>query len=399
MTEQDYVFMSHSTTASSRLHLFNPENDLALAFNGDNYTPPPLAAALSRDGALLPVWYALPGDAVIAPEADRRWLDTVSSLYGLDISVDSRDGMPSPWGWSRNARHVFLSAGADPALMPDDHALDLIRQLSGRPTTAIIMRRLRDMLDISLPDLPFEARSADQLVCYVASVPEGCFVKAPWSSSGRGVIDTRLLSSEELRRRVSGTIRRQGCMMCERRLDKIHDFAVLFYSDGTRVERVGLSCFFNERATAYAGNLLLPDSEIVSHLGLHVDRLSEISDALEYILTDLISASYIGYLGVDMLTYRGRQGQQLIAPCIELNLRMTMGVVAMLWRDRYLSPGSRGILRTRRAISAPVSSPVVESRRLVSGLQRLTPPGHSFDITVEAIRGNDISRLLQSDTL
>ncbi|MCM1517504.1 MAG: hypothetical protein NC117_02545 [Pseudoflavonifractor sp.] len=379
------------TPTSPRLHLFNPANDLALASGTTNYTPPPLAAALHNDGALLPLWYATPGDAVIAPGADRRWVESVAALYSLDVSVDNREGVPSPWGWSRNARHILLSAGADPTLMPDDDTLDKLRSLSGRRVTVEIMSRLRRMLDMPLPDIPVEAHSADDLVSYVASVPEGCFVKAPWSSSGRGVLDTRSFGEAELRRRAEGTIRRQGYMMCERRLDKVHDFAVLFYSDGTKVHHAGLSCFFNERTTAYAGNLLLPDSEIINRLGLHDGRLTAIISALEVILTDIIGNTYIGYLGVDMLTYRDRQGQLLIAPCVELNLRMTMGVVAMLWRDRYLSPDSRGVLRTRRAISEPLSSAIIDSGRLVSGMQRLTPPGRSFDITVEAINGNDIS--------
>ena len=49
------------------LHLFNPENDLALALGCRHYTPPPHAVAIHNAGALLPMWWAEKEDRVIAP--------------------------------------------------------------------------------------------------------------------------------------------------------------------------------------------------------------------------------------------------------------------------------------------------------------------------------------------
>ena len=42
----------------AKLHIFNPENDLALAANVARYTPPPAAVSLRLSGALLPLWWA-----------------------------------------------------------------------------------------------------------------------------------------------------------------------------------------------------------------------------------------------------------------------------------------------------------------------------------------------------
>ena len=378
----------------AHLHLFNPENDLALAFGGERYTPPPYAVALHRDGAALPVWYADDGDSVLWPDADETWLSRICEEYGMNVATDIRaDAMPRPWGWSRDARCQFSIAGIAPAKLPDDATLDNLRRLSGRQMTVHVMERLHEMLDTPLPPMPFIATTADELVGHVASRPMGCFVKAPWSSSGRGVIDTTLLSPQELRRRVEGTIRRQGCMTCEDRLDKIQDFAMLFYSDGKRVAYRGLSYFLTERATAYAGNLLLPDTEIMRRLDVTERELSAISDALTVILTDMLRDAYTGYLGVDMLTYRAADGSQCIAPCIEINLRMTMGVVAMLWRDRHLSPDARAILRVARQSTAtsPHTPPVIRSHRLLSGLQPLTPPGTTFSLSVETLPATAIA--------
>ena len=47
-------------------------------------------------------------------------------------------------------------------------------------------------------------------------------------------------------------------------------------------------------------------------------------------------------MGIDMLAYR-EGGRLMLDPCVELNLRMTMGVAAMLLARR----GLRGVLRVR----------------------------------------------------
>mgnify|MGYP001140241913 FL=1 len=49
-----------------RLHLFNPENDIALATGSDNFTAPKAALALRASGAAPPLWYVDPGDTFLA---------------------------------------------------------------------------------------------------------------------------------------------------------------------------------------------------------------------------------------------------------------------------------------------------------------------------------------------
>lgn len=36
------------------LYLFNPENDLAIAFGGENYTPPPAAQLIGKELSAFP---------------------------------------------------------------------------------------------------------------------------------------------------------------------------------------------------------------------------------------------------------------------------------------------------------------------------------------------------------
>jgi hypothetical protein len=41
-----------------------------------------------------------------------------------------------------------------------------------------------------------------------------------------------------------------------------------------------------------------------------------------------LGGRYTGFVGVDMFLYRGGEGRVMINPAVEINLRMTMGLIA-----------------------------------------------------------------------
>ena len=51
--------------------------------------------------------------------------------------------------------------------------------------------------------------------------------------------------------------------------------------------------------------------------------------------------AYEGYLGVDMMICQEENGYY-VHPCVEVNLRMNMGVVSRLLYDRFLRDGVKG---------------------------------------------------------
>lgn len=352
-----------------------------MAHGGRSYTPPPLAQRLHDDGAALPIWYGDAGDGFVWKHPDVRWLEEEARRYGLNVMPDVVDGEASPWGWSLDARRQMLAAGVK-SVLSDEH-IGRLKLLSHRRITISVMTKLRELLPFEMPDAPFEAHTASDVERYAEAHP-GCYIKAPWSSSGRGVMCADSLSVAELRRRVEGTMRRQGSVMCEVGLDKVRDFAMLFYSDGVRVEHEGLSCFFNERGAAYAGNIIAPQKQLVGMLGVDEAIISQIAGALEEVLSTIVCPEYKGYLGVDMMLYNGLNGVA-IAPCIEVNLRMTMGVVAMKWGERFLAKGSHAVMRVAYGAEYRKTDVVMADGKLVAGLQNLIPesPG-GFSITIEA---------------
>ena len=79
------------------LHLFNPENDLALADGGANYCPPPAAARIAYDLASLPLWFAGVGNAVALPDRNHfQFCEEVSRLFPValpyEVSIKGQDG-------------------------------------------------------------------------------------------------------------------------------------------------------------------------------------------------------------------------------------------------------------------------------------------------------------------
>lgn len=371
----------------ANVHLFNPENDVALGYWKSSFTLSPLVSSLHRDGASLPMWYAGPGDFVFDPYASEtaEWYGEVSRRFGLDVTV--ADSVPSglkgmPWGWSYDTCRQFAKIGVE---VPDGEWLERHRQLSHRRLTAKIMARLSDVLPFSIPAVPCEAESIEDVRAKFGEWEGRIFVKAPWSSSGRGVMYVgRWTDTAETR--IRSVIRRQGSVMCEPAVDKYRDFAMEFHSDGRHVEWVAYSLFFNEHGASYSGNILAPDFELERMLiadGADKVRLESVKSALVDIFNDMIAPYYEGYFGVDMMIAT----DGMIVPCVEVNLRMTMGVVASLWRDRYMSDGSRGryFVGMKRADICRAEPIIFDRNRMVNGRMCLTPPRRDgkFEFVVE----------------
>ena len=375
----------------SCLYLFNPENDLALAHGKAQYTAPTNAIRLHNAGATLPLWYCDEDDYVIAPNADLQWLAKVKDLFELRGRVCSLTDVPnvdvySPWGWSLNAVNQFSCCGVSRDLLPGDVEIEKMRQLSLRKITVEVMKRLSAIFPLNVPPMPLEAATENEVLEYHRK-HGAIYIKSPWSSSGRGVINAALLTEQEMLRRAMGIVRRQGSVLCEKSLAKVCDFAMLFHCNGSEAEFRGFSSFFDEPTGAYAGNVIASQQQISASLeNYNTDmRLSDLSQALTQILTEIVAPHYCGFLGVDMMIYRDENNHYRVAPCVEVNLRMTMGVVALLWSNRHLCEGSSGVMRVDYSPqSAKVANNIeMVDKKLKSGTISLIPPDKYFSITID----------------
>lgn len=374
----------------TRALLFNPENDLALAAGTPNYTPPLAARRLRQAGQTLPLWYGSAGDRVITHGVNARWFDTTTGLFELQADLyDHRSASaltPSPWGWSAAARRDFINENFDPSQLPDDTLLEQLRQLSHRRTSIEINRRLRGLLDFEIAPEAVEIDNPANLADVLAK-DSNMIIKAPWSSTGRGIIDCRTLRPDEVMRHASGIISKQGSVMAEHAYDRLADFAMLFHSDGGQCRFVGLSFFDTDSRGAYTGNIVAPQNYIADCLAViyPAEHLTATAAALEQVLSEVISPLYSGPLGVDMLIAGRDDGRPaLLDATVELNLRRTMGFVALSLAEKYIAEGSTGHYAVIPGEVSADAQAVVVSHKLVSGRILLTEPNPYFSFVFEA---------------
>lgn len=337
------------------LYIFNPENDLALAFGGINYTPPPAAQHIARELALLPLWYAREGEETTICTPDPVPDDFRRSLEPLGLSVSTVafkqiGELPidriEVWGWNLALAHRLRQAGIDERLLPSPRQCDLLRQLAHRRLATEAGRYLTQHIDYPMPPLPVELHTPDEVRAFTEQ-SDRKVLKAPWSGSGRGLYWNLYGYDTSLAQWSNGVLQKQGVLMGEPFYEKQRDWAMEFYSDGTRVTFAGFSSFLTDNHGAYKENRLTTDQQLYEELCATVEPhiVTAVSEHLARFLTERIAPVYTGYLGVDMMTYLTPDRAPRLHPFVEINLRMNMGVVALRIADRFLAPGVEGHYR------------------------------------------------------
>lgn len=347
------------------LHLFNPGHETAVLSGSPHYTPPANVQRMTRELALLPFWYATPHDYVWA-EADDSEAQAISSfLSGLppelgpfptvtnqqELLANGKSFPPSeaaPWGLSPQSVFLFqeLKRKRDLPLAIPEWKAEFVR-LTGRQTAAACLETMRAFRpEFAFPLSPVFCRSWEEVEHHLATEQPPFLVKTPYSSSGRGLLwlpEGKVTAQD--RQWIEGAIRRQGCVSIERALERIRDFAVEFYSDGAGgVHSVGFSLFGTEAKGNYSGNFLGSQASLKRVLTeiAGEELLDAAVETARQAVEKTYGALYRGYLGVDMLVYRRQDESAAIHPCIEINMRYTMGMVALKLSERFLAPGAQG---------------------------------------------------------
>lgn len=325
------------------LHIFNPEHDLALAANMSNFTPPLAGRALRSELSFLPALWASENDAVLVDDVEAAYSEYLAfkKKAGIqrhnpmfvtkkDLAQLSIDKI-EPWGWDLTIRSMLLRCGVESCLVPTTDEIAVIRQLSHRKTAATVL----DQISLSgTIGQSFCCLSVDEIMQKFTN--HHCIVlKAPWSSTGRGVRVATCPMNDALVGWATHVIQSQGSIMVEPYYPHVIDFAMEFYSDGKgNVEYLGLSLFDTING-AYSGNILSSESNKKATLINYIseDLLNSVREKLMDITSSLFDDKYRGPFGIDMMIVKdceeNSQQMFLLHPCVEINLRRTMGHVAL----------------------------------------------------------------------
>ncbi|MDE6574998.1 MAG: hypothetical protein K2L84_06680 [Muribaculaceae bacterium] len=368
------------------LHYFNPENDIVLGLDAVHYTPSPAVSRFKRAGAILPLWFGNEGDRCLCEGFEEGWFKEMCSAFhlGTDVYIRGEQGFSAaPWGWSKAARKRFELEGFNADVLPDDAMLGKLRELSHRRTASKLNRILAERLPFAIAPAAVELHNEDE-IRQMAKEHESLVFKQPWSSSGRGIIPCKGTDIERIMPMLNGIIRRQGSVMAEVRHIPLLDFAMLFNASHGRVKYKGLSLFFNDEGGNYKGNFIASQSVLERKIETFcsAEKLKMLTHILPSVLQEIIGDTYTGPFGVDMML---TDNSYCMAPAIEINLRRTMGHVAMDFFELHAAPDFEGTYAIVPGDSpAGTGAANIVNGKLVDGRINLSAPHSGYSFMVES---------------
>jgi hypothetical protein len=320
----------------TKLYVFNPEHDLALAANLSNFTAPHAGRKLRFDLGFIPALWAGDDDYVLVEDVERA----VKSYGRLRAKIGGKPkqfvdksqlhrlyiNKVEPWGWDLALRSFLLRHGVD--AVPTEEDIAVIRDLSHRKHAASLLTQLQMPGTVGISQQAFNTADVQQMILQYHHI----VVKAPWSSSGRGVRFMVDALDDYQERWIANVINKQGAVVVEPYYNKVKDFGMEFESDGEgHVSYLGLSLFQTKNG-AYTGNLITTENEKMQIVSRYVsdDLLINVREKVCYYMGEILKGKYEGSFGVDMMVVSTADKEGfLLHPCVEINLRRTMGHVAL----------------------------------------------------------------------
>ncbi len=289
---------------SEQIYIFNPEHDLCIANGDENFVPPRSALGFAKENIDL-------SEHLKRPNKQRRNI--------------------IPWGWNHSLKKRLINEGTDPAILPSEEELQFIRTHSRREFALDIHSRLicGDSQVIG-PDYRIVTTSISDIKAFI-SANESAVLKSPLSGSGKGIRFVRERLSESDEGWCRRTFEKQGSVIVERRFEIIKECAMLFECHNEGIDFIGYS-LFESRNGAYSRNILASNEDIEDMIAEYISRdtLTAIREGLTSILADTLVGHYEGFLGVDQMICQ--TASPVFVPVSEINLRMTMGLIA---RNQY----------------------------------------------------------------
>ena len=343
---------------AAEVYIFNPDNDMALAKGDANYIAPAFAARLTCDLEPLMAWCMPPGSLLVVHDVAvvEPWLAELRERYGVAVKAIGigelpRSGNLHPWGWSPTLRRLLLKRGVSAACLPTEDELVRWRGLSHRRTSIVFHEQVRRAMSERFAPAPVELRTAEEVTSFAVAHP-GCYVKLPWSASGRGVWHVHDAHGRDFAAWLRGGLSRYGSVLCEVGVDRVLDFAIAFECRACEARPVGLSLFSCDAHNQYSHAVVATDATLRRRIASRYPRFDLLEGALTRVVNEVMSPVYEGPLGVDLLL-GNLDGECVVNPCVEVNLRMTMGMITSRLGNLLMSGDNVATFRVGEASAVP----------------------------------------------
>lgn len=287
------------------LYLFNPDNEISVANGTNGYTPKANITLMADNLSFLMAYLAGEGDYVLVPRLPEiGFLKKRQEIFGLTSKpiLWEKACLLSfraikPWGWSPRMHNLF---GDLKSRCGESFRQSVMAEWSDERRELYSRLRAARVSGIYLSAIPGMESEIVPRVCRSLSAireiadGEDVVVKAPWSSSGKGILfvprGTLMKKEEEI---LSGILHKQGYVMVEKRLDRVIDFAMEFEMDADfRLRYLGLSVFKTSKRGEYEGNIVASEDALRERITAYVSV--EMLDRVRDVLMEALSTWYRG---------------------------------------------------------------------------------------------------------
>lgn len=325
---------------------------------------------METDLAALPLFLANSGDIVLAEQLPSMkytkaigklnlalpdFLQTQKALSTGTLPLENIHSL-KPWGWSPAAHKLLtpLKPRCSAAFQksPVFNWSTKSRNLYSKKFALHILKQLLQEYrnPVFIPDaltgqVCYEQAQIEALLSQWGSL----MIKAPWSSSGRGLQTiTKTPVHPKVWEKIVGIINDQGYAIVEPLLNKQLDIAFQFELKKEKISYLGISNFTTDPKGQYTGNRLngLPDT-VDSELKTFAKSLPEkvVEPLIRTLEGSELASGYEGNFGVDCLIYQTIDNQLAVNPCLEINLRQNMGLLS-LQLEKLLMPQKKALYQT-----------------------------------------------------
>lgn len=325
------------------VHWFNPgaEDQVMAAMNGKPFQPNKMGIALEKDLELLMLAVCRRDDALLMrrPPSNMHlaYLKRVGfdlpEITSIDALCDRKLGGLRPWAWSPDASILLKPLACEvspnvpcqwrepsPALwFSKEIGIELEKRLGLENESGTVCRKV----DHAMHEIVRHLESGQALV------------KAVHACAGRGHLRVNHESKDaDTRLWLERTLAAHHAVVVEAWLDRVADFSALYEMDAAgNANLIGLTVMENDAAGRFLGNRVGPkwgsllEPEVAAFL-FKQGILDFVENRVPAALTDLLPG-YIGPLGIDLMVHRRSDGSLALKHVVELNVRLTMGRIAL----------------------------------------------------------------------
>lgn len=352
------------------IYLFNPTCEYAVANGNVSWHPNKMLQKMELELATLPMFLAKTEDYIIVDKIPSSLFINSLKKLGLETPqfITKKEALTNksftslkrdkllPWGWSPSAHKLLspLKSSCSEKFKnsPVFNWLSEYRDFYSKKFALGIL----EILLLKYPSEHFISENQLTKICTTKQDFElflrkwgKIMVKAPWSSSGRGLQPvTKTPVHPKVWEKLLAIVKDQGYAIVEPYLNKALDLAFQFELKKGKVRFIGFSNFFTDYKGQYNGNSLngLPDNldnEILEFAQFIPEKI--IPPLIRILELSELAKSYEGFFGVDTLIYRNEKNELKINPCLEINVRQNMGLLSLQF-EKIIHPEKKGVYKT-----------------------------------------------------